>query len=246
MVDRQRPGDRARGGRAAGRAGAARLVAPVREMLAVVVARQFRAGDHRARLRQRQRLAVEVADQVDGALPLIEVRRQAADQVGERLPAAERADGDDVRAPPEQGPGFGGGDQHPAGRPGRPGEPVVESDRRREVIEHHQPRPVGVAQPAEEAGRHRVGVAGELAADRGGGRRVAGEHRRPGGGGQPDDQVHRARLPQRLRHGRPRAESCRRTPASRGRRRRECRTPARPRCRERASPRAPRPSPAGR
>ncbi len=198
MVDRERPGDRARRGRAAGRAAPARLVAPVGKVLAVVVTGQFRAGDHRARLRQRQWLAVQVTDQVDGALTLIQVRGQPADEVGERFPAAERADRDDVRAPPEQGTGLGGGDQDPAGRPGRPGEPVVEGDRRGEVVKYHQPGPVGVAQPAEEAGRHRVGVAGELAADRGRGRRVAGQHRRAGGGGQPDDQVDRARLPQRL------------------------------------------------
>jgi hypothetical protein len=115
-----------------------RLVPPAHEVLAVLVAGQFRAGDHRARLRERQRLVAELRDQVDGTLPLVQVGSERAEQVTERLPAAERADGNEARGPARDRGRVRGRDQYPPVRPARP-EPLVEVDACGEVIEDHQP-----------------------------------------------------------------------------------------------------------
>ena len=62
------------------------------EVVPVVPAGQRGAGDHRTGLGERQRLAAQVLDEVDGAEALVGVRGQAADQVAQRLAGAERPD----------------------------------------------------------------------------------------------------------------------------------------------------------
>jgi hypothetical protein len=118
MLDRYRPGQR--GGR---RAGDGRRLAPGAEVAEVAAAGQLGARDGRRRLRERERLIAKLGDQVGRALALVEVRRQAAHQVGDRFPAAERPHRDDdgvVSRPPAGRRRARGGHQHPAGRASRP------------------------------------------------------------------------------------------------------------------------------
>ena len=113
------PGDRRRGQRAG--AGRGELRPPPGEVVPVLAAADARADDHRGGLGQRRRLAAQLAGQADRAAALVRVGGQPARQVVQRLPRAEpghhenphpvlAGDSRDVR----------GGDQHPAGRPGRP------------------------------------------------------------------------------------------------------------------------------
>ena len=87
MVGGQRPGHR-RGGQ---RPGAARreLRPPPREKLPVITAGQARAGDHRAGLGHRGRLAAKIGGQVDRPAALVRVGDQPAQQAAHRLARAE-------------------------------------------------------------------------------------------------------------------------------------------------------------
>ena len=87
VLSRERPGDR--GGRRLGPARLRELLLTLHEVLPVVAAGHARAGDHRARLGERERLAAEVAHQVDRPAALVRVRAEAAGQVAHRLPGAE-------------------------------------------------------------------------------------------------------------------------------------------------------------
>ena len=138
-----------RGGRrpCAGRLG--QLLPPAHEMGPVLAARQRRAGDHRAGLGQRDRLEVHVPSQLDRTEPLVRVSLQASVQIANCLAHAERTDWHDPHAAGD-GRRVGGGHQHPAGRTGRP--QSVKVRRAGQVIEYHQPRTAGLAQPAEELG----------------------------------------------------------------------------------------------
>ena len=156
-----------------------------------VAASHARADDHRGGLGQRSRLAAKTGGQVDRAAALVRVRGQPARQVAQRLPRAEprhRANQHPGRAGHHRG--VRGRDQHPARRPGRP--QALQVRRVSQVIEHHQPRPAGPAQPGHQAGRHRLGITAVIQPQLGGGLYVAGEHRCPARGPDPGQNVHRA------------------------------------------------------
>ena len=87
-----------------------------------------------------------------------------------------------------------GRDQHPADR--ALGPQALHVRRVGQVIEHHQPRPAGLAEPADEAGRHGLGVAHVIGTA---GRRRLGvgrQHRGPARRRHPEQQVYPARSPQ--------------------------------------------------
>ena len=133
--------------------------------------------------------------QFDRAETLVRVGRQAPVQIADGLTQAERPDRHDPRAA-RDGCGVGGGHQHP---PGRAWPQTFQVRRIGQVIEYHQPRTAGLAQPAEELGGDRLATARLVPAAHGGRRRgVAGQHRGPARGLDPDQQVYTARMPQRL------------------------------------------------
>ena len=192
----QRPGDRGRRRHLAGRD--PDLLPPAGEVVPVVPAGQGRVGDHRGGLGQRQRLAAERLDQVDGALALGRVHAEPLGQAVERLADAEEADRDDRHpAAPGGDRGLRAGDEHPAGEPLGP--ETVQVRHVLQVVQDDQPRLVGRAQPADQARRDRFGRAGRLDAEgRRRGLHVPGEHRGPVGGGDPDQHVDGPGPPQRL------------------------------------------------
>ena len=189
VLCRQAPGDRRRGQRAG--AGRGELRPPPGEVVPVLAAADARADDHRGGLGQRRRLAAQLAGQADRAAALVRVRGQPARQVVQRLPRAERGHRENPH-PVLTGDrrGVRGGDQHPAGRPGR--HQPVQVRRIPQVIEHHQPRPAGPLQPGQEPGRHRLGITAVIQPQLRGGLPVAGQHRRPAGRGHPGQQIHPA------------------------------------------------------
>jgi len=167
-----------------------RLLPPAHEMGAVLAARQRGVGDHRAGLGQRDGLQVQVLSQFDHTVPLVRVGRQASAQIANGLTQAERPDRHDPHATGD-GRGVGGGHQYPAGRADGP--QTIQVRRVGQVIEYHQPRTAGLAQPAEELGGNRLTAARLVPAGRGGRRRgVAGQHSGPARGLDPDQQVYTA------------------------------------------------------
>ena len=167
------------------------------EGFVVIAAGQRGVPDHRTGLGERQRLAAEVGGQVLDMRMLARVRAETARQVGHGLAGAEPPHREhQCPALAGNGRGIPGRDQHPAGGPGR--DEPVQIRRAAQVIEHDQPRPAGLAEPAGEPGRDRSGVARRRGSRRRGRRRVAAQHRGPAGGGHPGQQVHLAGAPQRL------------------------------------------------
>ena len=118
------------------------LLPPAGEVVPVVPAGQGGVRDHRGGLGQRQRLAAERLDQVDGTLALGRVDAEPLGQAVERLADAEETHGDDLNsAPTRDERGLHAGDQHPAGRALRP-EPV-EVRLVLQVVQDDQPPLVG-------------------------------------------------------------------------------------------------------
>jgi hypothetical protein len=193
LAQGQRPGDR--GGRRDLARGHPDLLPPAQEVLPVVLAGQSGIGDHRRSLGQRQRLTAERFDQVDRTLALGGIHAQPFGHAAEGLADAEEPDRVNLRpAPPGYHAGVRAGDDEPTGRPFRP--EAFHFGDIRQIIEYHQPRPVGGGEPVDEARRDRFGRPGRLDARRRHRRlRVAGQHRRPAGGGDPDQDVDGARSP---------------------------------------------------
>ena len=96
-----------------------------------------------------------------------------------------------------EGRGVRGRDQDPARRSPWP-EPV-EIRRVGEIIEHHEPRSPGLAEPAKEARSDRLRVSRRVGSDHRDSRfHIARQHRRPARGDDPDQQVYFPGPPQGL------------------------------------------------
>ena len=116
LAQGQRPGDHGRGRHLARRH--PDLLPPAGEVVPVVPAGQGGIRDHRGGLGERQRLAAERLDQVNGALALGRVHAEALGQAVQGLPDAEEPDRDDLRpAPARSERGLGAGDRHPPAGP---------------------------------------------------------------------------------------------------------------------------------
>ena len=83
------------------------LLPPLDEVVPVVPAGQVGARDRRGSLAERQWLAAERLDEVDGALALDRVRAEPFGQAVQRLPGAEQPDRDDPRPGAADGRGRG-------------------------------------------------------------------------------------------------------------------------------------------
>ena len=196
MIDRQRP--RHAGGR---RRLSGRRVEdgePPVELLPVFHACHPGTADCRRGVRECHRLAVQVLEEVNGAAALVWVRREPADEVAHRLAAAERADlHDEHVAEARHRLCVGRGDHDLSRRSARP-QPLEHLDIR-QVVEHHEPAPVGAAEPAQEARGDRLGVAGQPSPGEDPGRLdVAGQDGRRAARVDPDQQVGRPGTPLRL------------------------------------------------
>ncbi len=189
------------GGAAAGRRAGAHPPLPV-VIPAPVVAAAGPGADQRGRgVRQRERLAGQVVRQVEGLGPLARVGGEPGAQVGQGFPGAERGDRRDPPVRRGQGVVPPGGDHDPAVGPGRP--QAIQVGRVGQVVEDDQPAPLGPGQPGEEAlraGQQVVaGIGGTQLCE---GQRVTGQDGVPGAGLHPDQQVHRAAVPELVRQRR--------------------------------------------
>ncbi|HET9968230.1 MAG TPA: hypothetical protein VFQ68_08320 [Streptosporangiaceae bacterium] len=148
-------------------------------------------------LGQRRRIAAQIGDQVYRAATLVRIRGQPAGQVAHRLSRAERRDHVDLHPPlTRHRGGICRRDEHLACRSLRP--QAVQVRRVAQVIEHHQPRPAGPAQPRQHAGRYRLGIAAIVQAQLCGDLPVSGQHRAPAVRGNPGQHLDRTRPPQRM------------------------------------------------
>ncbi len=165
---------------------------------APVVTAATPGADHRGGgVAQRQRLAVQVRGQVESLGALSRVGGQPRGQVGQRLPHAERADPGETAVRRGQAVLPPGGDQHPALGALRP--QAVQVGRVGQVVEDHQPAPLGAGQPGQEAlGGGRQAIVRVGGAKIGEGQRVAAADGLPAGRADPDEQVNPAGIPQRV------------------------------------------------
>ena len=169
---------------------------------APVVAATRPGADQRGRgVRQRERLAVQVVRQIQGLGPLARVGGEPGGEIGQGFPGAERGDRRDPPVRRDQGVAPAGRDHDPAVRPAGP--QSIQVGRISQVIEDHQPPPLGAGQPGQEALRAgQQVVAGIGGAEFREGQRVAGQDRVPAAGLHPDQQVHGAVIPQLVRQRR--------------------------------------------
>ena len=144
---------------------------------------------------QGERLAVQVVRQVEGLSSLARVGGEPGGQVGQGFPGAERRDRRDPPVRRGQGVAPPGGDHDPAVGPGRP--QAIQVGRVGQVVQDDQPAPLGPGQPGQEALRAGQQVVARISGTQvGEGQRVAGQDGVPGAGLDPDQQVHRAAVPE--------------------------------------------------
>ena len=156
VLDAERPGDRRRGRAARERGGKLFTLAQV--LVEVVAAGQDRAVEHGAGLAEGQRLTAEDVDQVDGASALAAVVGKPAEQVAERFPATEARHGERLQVVAAQRRRRLGGRHAASCRTGRLAT-ALDVLRGGQIIEHNEPSPAGLVQPADEPGGDGFGVA---------------------------------------------------------------------------------------
>ena len=131
------------------RAGVAHPALPV-VVPAPVVAATGPGADQRGRgVRQRERLAVHVVRQIQGLGPLARVGGEPGGEIGQGFPGGERGDRRDPPVRRDQCVAPAGCDHDPAVGPAGP--QAIQVGRVSQVIEDHQPPPLGAGQPGQEA-----------------------------------------------------------------------------------------------
>ena len=194
----QRPGGQDGGGDAGDRGHVPPSLGQQRAVLPAALTAHLH---HRGGLGQPERQPFQVLAQVQRLDPLVGVVRQPGGEVVEGLAAVQPADTDDPHAGEarsvEGRARQPGGDQDPAGRPGRP--QPVQVAQLGQVVEDQRPRLPGPLQPGHEPGRGRFRALVERAGV-GHVRRLreAGHDRVPAGGVHPDQDLGRAGIPHRV------------------------------------------------